>query len=414
MTGPIIIVEHLTKKFIIRHESTGSYSTLRDTIAGHAKKLIGNHKNKRIYKEEFIALKDVSFEIQQGDRVGIIGRNGAGKTTLLKALCRITEPTEGRLTLRGSIASLLEVGTGFHSELTGRENIFLNGAIMGMSRMQIRKKFDEIVDFAGTEQFLDTPVKHYSSGLYMRLAFAIAAHLEPDILIVDEVLAVGDTDFQAKCLGKMDSIARDEGRTILFVSHNLGVLEQLCNRAIFLNKGQLVASGETQTVVEQYLNHENFRQAYEFYPGGEKYEIYISKIETRNAQGRQTDRFQFDESIVICTTIHINEPVPFMKLAIILQNKNGEYLTTIVEDISKFVMTKGKGDLHFQLMLKPGIVAPNSYAFCLNLFVTPEIVYDHVEMVCPIRISERGTRIMNYESANFGSYFFMDYHFSAE
>ena len=189
--------------------------------------------------EEFWALRDISFEVKQGEVIGIIGRNGAGKSTLLKILSRITEPTRGRALLRGRVASLLEVGTGFHPELTGRENIHLNGAILGMRRAEIRRKFDEIVAFAQVEKFLDTPVKHYSSGMYVRLAFAVAAHLEPDILVVDEVLAVGDAEFQRKCLGKMEEVSRREGRTILVVSHNMGVVTSLCTKALWIHQGSI-------------------------------------------------------------------------------------------------------------------------------------------------------------------------------
>jgi lipopolysaccharide transport system ATP-binding protein len=204
--------------------------------------------------EEFWALKDVSFEIKQGDRVGIIGRNGAGKSTLLKILSRITEPTSGKISIKGRVASLLEVGTGFHPELTGRENIFLNGAILGMDRFEIKRKFDEIVAFAEVEKFLDTPVKRYSSGMYVRLAFAVAAHLEPEILIVDEVLAVGDAQFQKKCLGKMEDVADREGRTVLFVSHNLASLAKLCPRAILLVKGEKWLDDSSNEVIEEYIN----------------------------------------------------------------------------------------------------------------------------------------------------------------
>lgn len=204
--------------------------------------------------EEFWALKDVSFAINQGDRIGIIGRNGAGKSTLLKILSRITEPTNGRVTIRGRVASLLEVGTGFHPELTGRENIYLNGAILGMTRAEIKKKFDEIVDFAEVEKFLDTPVKRYSSGMYVRLAFAVAAHLEPEILLVDEVLAVGDAQFQKKCLGKMEDVSRQEGRTVLFVSHNMNAVEQLCTSVIMLDNGVIKDSGDrVSPVIQKYL-----------------------------------------------------------------------------------------------------------------------------------------------------------------
>jgi lipopolysaccharide transport system ATP-binding protein len=205
-------------------------------------------------QEEFWALRDVSFDIKQGDVVGLIGRNGAGKSTLLKILTRITEPTTGRLEIDGRVASLLEVGTGFHPELTGRENIYLNGAILGMARAEIRKKFDEIVAFAEVEQFLDTPVKRYSSGMYVRLAFAVAAHLEPEILVVDEVLAVGDAQFQKKCLGKMQDVARQEGRTVLFVSHNMGAIRQLCKKGLLLDRGRLrPVTGDIDAVVAHYM-----------------------------------------------------------------------------------------------------------------------------------------------------------------
>jgi len=202
--------------------------------------------------EEFWAIRGINFEIRRGEVVGIIGRNGAGKSTLLKILSRITEPTEGRVEIRGRVASLLEVGTGFHPDLTGRENVFLNGAVLGMSRAEIRRKFDEIVAFADVERFIDTPVKRYSSGMYVRLAFAVAAHLEPEILIVDEVLAVGDAEFQRKCLGKMHDVA-GLGRTVLFVSHNMAAVEQLCSYAVLLVSGRIESSGQVRSVISEYL-----------------------------------------------------------------------------------------------------------------------------------------------------------------
>ena len=245
MSDTIIQVENLSKQYIIQHQKQKSYNTLRDILANSTHSFFKNiHKRKfKVHssqKEEFWALKDISFEIKQGDRIGIIGRNGAGKSTLLKILSRITEPTSGRISIKGRVASLLEVGTGFHPELTGRENIYLNGAILGMSKAEITRKFDEIVDFAEVEKFLDTPVKHYSSGMYVRLAFAVAAHLEPEILIVDEVLAVGDMQFQKKCLGKMENVSVKEGRTVLFVSHNMSAMSTLCNYGIVLKNGTIV------------------------------------------------------------------------------------------------------------------------------------------------------------------------------
>ena len=254
MSDRIIRVENVSKKFIISHEDHATYNSLRDLIVGNVKKMFSSKSNdNRISKEEFWALKDLNFEIKRGDCVGIIGHNGAGKSTLLKILSRITEPTNGQIDIEGRVASLLEVGTGFHPELTGRENIFLNGAILGMSRAEIRKKFDEIVAFAEVEKFLDTPVKRYSSGMYVRLAFAVAAHLEPEILIVDEVLAVGDVQFQKKCLGKMEDVSKKEGRTVLFVSHNMGAVRDLCSSAIILSKGKLDYEGDTSDVITYYL-----------------------------------------------------------------------------------------------------------------------------------------------------------------
>lgn len=252
MSDVIIKIEDLGKKYIISHaQSTGGYTALRDVISNKAKAVI-KKKEQFPAKEEFWALKDVNFEIKRGEAVGIIGRNGAGKSTLLKILSRITEPTTGRIELNGRVASLLEVGTGFHPELTGRENIFLNGAILGMTRVEIRKKFDEIVDFSGVEKFLDTPVKRYSSGMYVRLAFAVAAHLEPEILVVDEVLAVGDAEFQKKCLGKMDDVAKQHGRTVLFVSHHMSSVLQLCKKCIWLSNGTVFMDGNSKDVIVEY------------------------------------------------------------------------------------------------------------------------------------------------------------------
>jgi len=255
----VIDVENLSKKYVISHQTRESYISLRDVLTNGAKRAIGkllhplSAKELDEVREEFWALKDISFDIQQGDRVGIVGRNGAGKSTLLKILSRITEPSSGRARITGRAASLLEVGTGFHPELTGRENIFLNGAILGMNRSEIRKKFDEIVAFAEVDKFLDTPVKHYSSGMYVRLAFAVAAHLEPEILIVDEVLAVGDAQFQKKCMGKMETAGK-EGRTILFVSHNMHAVQAMCNKSIWLHDGKIERIGDTSYVVNEYLN----------------------------------------------------------------------------------------------------------------------------------------------------------------
>jgi lipopolysaccharide transport system ATP-binding protein len=260
MSTPIIEIKNIGKKYNIAHQR-GKYTALRDVLTNILKSpfkfLI--KKTKAIAgietKEEFWALKNINFNIEKGEVVGIIGRNGAGKSTLLKILSQITPPTEGEIIINGRVGSLLEVGTGFHPELTGRENIFLNGAILGMSGKEIAQKFDKIVEFSGVEKFLDTPVKYYSSGMYVRLAFSVAAHMEPDILIIDEVLAVGDADFQKKCLGKINEIAEKDGRTILFVSHNLEAIKKLCKKTIFLNEGRVQMVGETNEVLNVYTDN---------------------------------------------------------------------------------------------------------------------------------------------------------------
>src|ERR1700693_5091970 len=257
----VIKVENLSKKYIIGHQKKESYTALRDVLSNGAKNLVRRFRPFTINlspftnssQEEFWALKDVSFEIKQGDRVGIIGRNGAGKSTLLKILSRITEPTSGKISIKGRVSSLLEVGTGFHPELTGRENIFLNGAVLGMPRSVIKKKFDEIVAFAEVEKFLDTPVKHYSSGMYVRLAFAVAAFLTTEVLVVDEVLAVGDAEFQRRCLNRMGTEAK-QGRTVLLVSHNMQAIEALTSRVLLLEDGRVTFDGETRHAVQRYMD----------------------------------------------------------------------------------------------------------------------------------------------------------------
>ncbi|MDQ3634979.1 MAG: ABC transporter ATP-binding protein [Acidobacteriota bacterium] len=256
---PIIRVKNLSKQYKVRLGKT-PFPTFRESIVNSLKsplKKFGKNNS-----ENFWALRDINFEVEPGEVIGIIGRNGAGKSTILKILSRITEPTKGRIEIYGRVGSLLEVGTGFHPELTGRENIFLNGAILGMKKSEIVKKFDEIVDFAEIEKFIDTPVKHYSSGMYTRLAFAVAANLEPEILVVDEVLAVGDAEFQKKCLGKMKSVSTQEGRTVLFVSHNMSAVSNLCQRAVFLEKGKVEFVGDISEAISLYMERVGTSEVY--------------------------------------------------------------------------------------------------------------------------------------------------------
>ncbi|ELS30813.1 MULTISPECIES: ABC transporter ATP-binding protein [Pseudanabaena] len=305
MSDVVIQVENLSKKYIIGHQKQESYRSLREAIANGTKKFAQNFLRKDRFrpdevKEEFWALKDISFEIKRGDRIGIIGRNGAGKSTLLKILSRIIEPTAGKILIKGRVVSLLEVGTGFHPELTGRENIYLNGAILGMKRNEIKTKFDEIVAFAEVERFLDTPVKRYSSGMYIRLAFAVAAHLEPEILIVDEVLAVGDAAFQKKCLGKMEDVGK-QGRTVLFVSHNIAAVEKLCDRGILLANGELRYIGDRTNAITKYLssltnNVVSLRDRQDRQGTGE---IKVVSIDIRDEDGKSLDVVKSGQNISI-------------------------------------------------------------------------------------------------------------------
>lgn len=296
MAPTVIKVENLGKSYRLRHQAGASYSTFRESITGFFRNR-GNDSS----DETFWALKDVSFDVKQGDRIGIIGRNGAGKSTLLKMLSRIVVPTTGRITIEGRVASLLEVGTGFHPELSGRENIYLNGAILGMSRTEIRSKFDEIVAFAEVDKFLDTPVKRYSSGMYVRLAFAVAAHLEPEILIVDEVLAVGDAEFQKKCMGKMKDVS-GQGRTVLFVSHNMAAIQNLCDTAIYLKQGQVQMTGEASKVVATYLRAASEAVAIDIADRSDRSgnrTILFQSVSLKDAEGKALSAFQCGKDVVM-------------------------------------------------------------------------------------------------------------------
>jgi len=304
---PVISVENLSKSYRLGQIGTGTLT--RDLSVWWARARgkpnpllkIGQDDRGNRDGETIWALKDVSFSVEQGEVLGVIGRNGAGKSTLLKVLSRVTAPTSGRVKVKGRIASLLEVGTGFHPELTGRENVYLNGAILGMTREEVTRKFDEIVDFSGVEQFIDTPVKRYSSGMYVRLAFAVAAHLEPEILLVDEVLAVGDAEFQKKCLGKMDEVAH-EGRTVLFVSHNMAAIETLCQRVIYLKQGLLFDSGQTSLMIAKYL--ENPDPLTLFPKSG-----FVKGIDLQRIDGSSSNAFQIGEPIRIKIQLDIKDKI---------------------------------------------------------------------------------------------------------
>jgi ABC-type polysaccharide/polyol phosphate transport system ATPase subunit len=338
MSDTVIAVENLSKRYVIQHTPDAQghkrYTALRDVIGEEirnlARKTLAAARGRQIFStdrmEEFWALRNVNFEVKRGEVLGIIGRNGAGKSTLLKVLSRITEPTAGRVILRGRVASLLEVGTGFHPELTGRENIYLNGAILGMTRAEIRSKFDEIVHFAGVEKFLDTPVKRYSSGMYVRLAFAVAAHLEPEILLVDEVLAVGDTEFQKKCLGKIDQVSRQEGRTVLLVSHNLAAVAEMANRALLLDAGSVAVDGSVAEAVSTYLSRGARKATYIRPFDAEVTSPHIARIEVLTSDPNAVHRF--GEPLKV--KFWIRHPVPMVHGCFCFQIVNSQFQIAII------------------------------------------------------------------------------------
>ena len=332
MSSDVVVrVEGVGKRYRLGQREP--YRALRDVLAGVASAPVRRLRRKSDAIREIWALDDVSFELGRGDVLGLIGSNGAGKSTLLKILSRITDPTRGRVVLRGRVGSLLEVGTGFHPELTGRENIMLNGTILGMRRAEIAARFDEIVQFSGVERFLDTPVKRYSSGMQVRLAFAVAAHLEPEVLLVDEVLAVGDVEFQQKCLGKMRDVTR-EGRTVIFVSHNLAAVRSLCQRAVVLDKGRLVFDGATEDAVHHYLGHGADASA--AVVDGESLRLRIAKsrlygdqpffecvrIAVLDEEGMPRSAFDSNESITIAIDYTVFRPVPALRVLVSLTDEN--------------------------------------------------------------------------------------------
>ena len=313
MSDIAVRVENLSKQYRIGGKQAG-YRTFRETLLDSFAAPVRWMRGERKAYEIFWALDDVSFDIKQGEAVGIIGRNGAGKSTLLKILSRITKPTKGRVDLYGRVASLLEVGTGFHGELSGRDNIYLNGAILGMSRREIARKFDEIVDFAEVDKFLDTQVKHYSSGMYVRLAFAVAAHLEPEILIVDEVLAVGDLEFQKKSLGKMNDVSRQQGVTVILVSHNMGMINSLCTRAVLLHNGALLASGETASITAQYSNNgKSSPYSVDYSESERRVGDHFATLISANIEdetGRKTGEIRIDQGFIVRMKYRLHDATP--------------------------------------------------------------------------------------------------------
>jgi lipopolysaccharide transport system ATP-binding protein len=384
MSDAVIQASNLSKRYVIGHQAAGD-DGLRHAIERSVRspltwlRSLWNLESDK--REEFWALRDVSFEVRQAEVVGIIGRNGAGKSTLLKLLSRITEPTTGRIRTRGRVASLLEVGTGFHPELTGRENIFLNGAILGMTRLEIKRKFDEIVAFAEIDKFLDTPVKRYSSGMYVRLAFAVGAHLEPEILIVDEVLAVGDAEFQKKCMGKIESVSAGQGRTVLFVSHQMAVIQNLCSRSMLLHEGRLVMAGRTEDVVRAYVSNAAMLMDTRLSERTDRMgqgDVTIDVIQLLDRDGHSVTEAVSGEAFVLRAFFRVRNGAVLTKcrMSLVLLNEMRPYFTlgTDLVDNTELVLS-GQGYIDFTVPDWP--LSGGSYH--LNAFVaSEEIVQDWV------------------------------------
>lgn len=407
----VITVEGLSKRYLVGHESATPerYASLRDTLVRHARsfkrKTVDMARGRQIIQgdevEEFWALKHVSFEVARGEVVGIVGRNGAGKSTLLKILSRITEPTEGRVRIRGRVASLLEVGTGFHPELTGRENIFLNGSILGMTKAEIRTKFDEIVSFAEIEKFLDTPVKRYSSGMYVRLAFAVAAHLEPEILVVDEVLAVGDLEFQRKCLGKMKDVSQHGGRTVLFVSHNVAAVKALCQKGLFLDKGRVRHWGTVEEAVTEYIRgvHPNAfdgtipRDLPREYSTGE---AYLRRVQIMGGDGNPVQAVVTGDPLNVSIQWDVSAPLAQAMIEVGIMDSEGRQITqSFSSDDGRSPISMQKGRHEIQLRIDDTIF-PGRYSLLAGIHKMDGATVDFVERAVDFEVLNAGREDANH------------------
>jgi lipopolysaccharide transport system ATP-binding protein len=399
----IIEVNHLSKKY--KYSESQSYYTLRDTLTGLAKarfRLLNRTRDRGdLGKGEFWALKDISFKVDQGDVLGIIGPNGSGKSTMLKVLSRITPPTKGTISLRGRVGSLLEVGTGFHYELTGRENIFLNGAILGMGKREIARKFDEIVDFAGVDKFLDTPVKRYSSGMYMRLAFAVAAHLDSEIILVDEVLAVGDAEFQKKCLGKMQDLSKKEGRTVLFVSHNMGAVAQLCNKAVVLKDGQIAFKGSVDKSVSLYLDKYKsagsvFKRVKSNLKDGNQF-VLISNVDSAY---KARSEFGYSDEIRIIFEMSLPNWDDTLEVGIFPCDKFGRRIFMIEVPLKKYY--SGKPSMKLSVTIPSKILTVGEYSWEIFIHNPLTSLHDHQKGICNFTINETGSPFSKYNNYDCG------------
>ena len=388
MSDIAIRAENISKLYHIGMNKSVSF---RDSIAN----TLSNFAGKQNHSEdlsEFWALKDVSFEIRTGDSVGIIGKNGAGKSTLLKVLSRITEPTNGKVTLNGRVASLLEVGTGFHPELTGRENIFLNGSILGMTKKEITRKFDEIVSFSGIEKFIDTPVKRFSSGMYVRLAFSVAAHLEPEILIIDEVLAVGDAEFQKKCLNKMNEVT-GQGRTVIFVSHNMGAISSLCKKAILMANGKISVYDDVGKVIDKYLFSDSISDTFNRSKSDDP--IFFSEISIRGTQTNLGSSVLFTESFNINFTIVNRDHLQNFVIGFAILDSSENKIFTVHHKIEFGTNTSISGKCE----IKGTFLLPVNYTIDAAIFIPGMQLFEYLSNVCKMTVIDNGNP-MYYDKNN--------------
>ena len=394
---PIIEVKNLSKQYQIGQRQR--YLSLRDALVDTFK---FRQSNSKAIETDFWALNDISFDVQAGESIGIIGRNGAGKSTLLKILSRITPPTKGKAILRGRMASLLEVGTGFHPELTGRENVYFNASILGLRKAEVVQKFDEIVAFSGVEQFIDTPLKHYSSGMQLRLAFAVAAHLEPEILVIDEVLAVGDAEFQKKCLGKMDEVSKS-GRTVIFVSHSMGLIQQLCERSILLDKGQMIDIGQTSKVIQNYLQADRQNNTIDTQSDVLK-DIFLQSIQSINSENFFVHTFLINESPIFKVVLGINRLSEGAVIGLVLLDKLKRKLFTVERRLSDLVHDNAT-QCRFVLKIPPRFLMPSNYSWYVSIHVPNLQNIFSADDICSFSITDTGSEFTKYGDIDNGNIF---------
>lgn len=410
MSKTVIKVENLSKQYRLGEMGTGTIShdfnrwwyQIRGKEDPYLKVGDVNDRSTKGNSEYVWALRNINFEVKQGEVLGIIGKNGAGKSTLLKLLSRVTSPTTGAIKAKGRIASLLEVGTGFHDELTGRENIFLNGAILGMKKTEIRSKLDEIIAFSGTERYIDTPVKRYSSGMRVRLAFAVAAHLEPEILIVDEVLAVGDAEFQNKAIGKMQEVSKGEGRTVLFVSHNMGAVASLCHRVLVLEKGMIAFNGKIDQGIDFYINSGNVSKSAKYTNPFPK-ETDILSVKILNSKNELSSNLNFNSEIKLEIKIQIKENYKKAVFGFSIKDQKERKVFSSEVKLDKIIDESGVHTI--QAIIPANTLVPNKYLPTIAIHVPNVEIYSLVDSEIAFEIEETGTDFFQYAGADYGCVF---------